>query len=111
MPFLADDDVVVHGNAERFRHVDDGLRHLDVRAARRWVSRRMIVHQAQRGGGQFERALDDFALIDRRVVDGADLLQFNGDALVALVEEQHAELLLVGEGHRRAAIAEHARPR
>jgi hypothetical protein len=35
--------VVVLGNAERFRHVDDGLRHLDIRAARCWVSRRMIV--------------------------------------------------------------------
>ena len=38
-------------------------------------------------------ALDHFARIDRRVIDGADLLQFVGDELVALVEEQHAELL------------------
>jgi hypothetical protein len=44
------------------------------------------------------------------MVDGADLLQFVGDQLVALVEEQHAELLLVGEGHGGAAIIEHARP-
>ena len=30
MSFLADDDVVVHGNAERLCHLDDLLRHLDV---------------------------------------------------------------------------------
>jgi hypothetical protein len=28
--FLADDDVVVHGNAERLGDLDDGLGHLDV---------------------------------------------------------------------------------
>ena len=43
MAFLADDDVVVHGNAERFRHIDDGLRHLDVGARRRRIARRMVV--------------------------------------------------------------------
>ena len=53
----------------------------------------MVVYQDQRGRRQFQRALDHFARIDRRVVDGADLLQFVGDELVALVEEQHAELL------------------
>src|ERR1019366_2966073 len=70
----------------------------------------MVVHQDQRGGGEFERALDHFARIDRRVIDGADLLQFVGDQLIALLEEQHAKLLLVGEGHGGAAIVEHARP-
>jgi hypothetical protein len=71
---------------------------------------RMVVHQDQRGGGQLERALDHLARIDRGMVDGADLLQFVGDELVELVERQHAELLLVGEGHGGAAIVEHARP-
>src|SRR5690554_5985723 len=32
MPVLADDDVVMHGNAERLCHLNDRLRHLDVRA-------------------------------------------------------------------------------
>jgi hypothetical protein len=32
MTVLADDDVVVHGDAERLRHVDDRLRHWDVGA-------------------------------------------------------------------------------
>ena len=74
--------------------IDDRLRHLDVGVRRRRIAGRMIVHQDQRGSRQFERALDHFARIDRRVIDGADLLQFVGDELVALVEKQHAELLL-----------------
>ena len=44
MAFLADDDVVVHGNAERACHRDDLLRHLDVGARRRRVAGRMIMH-------------------------------------------------------------------
>jgi hypothetical protein len=32
MPFLADDDVVVHGDAERIRDRGDLFGHLDVRA-------------------------------------------------------------------------------
>jgi AraC-like DNA-binding protein len=34
MPISADDDVVVHGDAERLRHVDDRLRDFDVGARR-----------------------------------------------------------------------------
>jgi hypothetical protein len=45
MPVLADDDVVVHGDAERSGHVDDGLGHLDVRARGRRIAGRMIVQQ------------------------------------------------------------------
>ena len=33
MAFLADDDVVVHRDAERLGDIDDRLRHLDVGAA------------------------------------------------------------------------------
>ncbi len=45
MPFLADDDVVVHGNAERFRHLDDRLRHLDVGARGGGIAGRVVVHK------------------------------------------------------------------
>jgi hypothetical protein len=44
------------------------------------------------GGGELERALDDFARIDRGVVDGSDLLALVGDEMVALVEKEDAEL-------------------
>ena len=59
----------------------------------------MVVHEDDRGRGQFERALDHFARIDRRVIDRALLLHLVGDELVALVEKQDAELLLLGERH------------
>lgn len=48
----------------------------------------MIVHQDDRGGRQFERALDHFPGIDGRVVDSACLLHLIGDQCVLLVEEQ-----------------------
>ena len=45
MPALADDDVVVHGDAERAGDVDDRLGRLDVRLRRRWIAGGMIVQQ------------------------------------------------------------------
>jgi len=54
---FADDDMVVHGNAERLRDLDDRLRHLDVGARRRRISARMVVHQDQCGCAQLQRAL------------------------------------------------------
>ena len=72
MPILADDQMVVHRDAERFRDLDDRLRHLDVGARGRGVAGGMVVHQDDRGGGELERALDHFAGINRRVIDGAD---------------------------------------
>jgi hypothetical protein len=43
-----DDDVVVHGDAERGGDVDDRFRHLDVRTRRRRIAARMVVHQDDR---------------------------------------------------------------
>ena len=40
---LADDEVVVHRDAERARDLDDRLRHLDVGARRRRVATRVVV--------------------------------------------------------------------
>ena len=51
MAFLADDDVVVHRNAERLCDLDDRLRHLDVGARRRRVAGWVIVRQDDRGRG------------------------------------------------------------
>jgi hypothetical protein len=71
----------------------------------------MVVHQNDGGGGELERALDHLARIDRGVIDGAGLMLLVGDEVVALVEEQNAEVLLALEGHGGAAIVEHVRPR
>ncbi len=48
MPVLADDDVVVHGNAERAGDLDDRLRHLDVGAGRRGIAGGMVVQDPTR---------------------------------------------------------------
>jgi hypothetical protein len=44
MPLLAHDNMVVHRNPERLRHLDDLLGHLDVRAGRRGVAGGVVVH-------------------------------------------------------------------
>src|SRR3954464_1207173 len=87
VPVLADDNVVVHDDAERGGDVDDGAGHLDVGLRRRGVAGGVVVHQDDGGGGQFQRAFYHFAGIDRGVVHGAGLLQLVRDQLVALVEE------------------------
>lgn len=110
MPVPADDDVVVHRDPQRFCHIDHRAGHLDVGLRRRWIAGGVIVHHDDRGGGELQRALDDFARIDRRVIDGADLLHLIRNQLVALVEKQDAKLLLVGEGHRGAAIVDYGGP-
>ena len=43
MPVLADDDVIVHGDAERTGNVDNRLRYLDVRLRQRGIARKVIV--------------------------------------------------------------------
>ena len=49
MSVLADDDVVVHGDAERACDVDDRLGHLNVGIRRGWIAGGVVVHQDQRG--------------------------------------------------------------
>ncbi len=46
MPVLADDDVVVHGNAERGGDLDDRLGHVDIGLRGRRIAGGVIVHQA-----------------------------------------------------------------
>ena len=45
MAVLADDEMVVHGNPERARDLDDRLGHLDVGARGRGIAGRMIVDE------------------------------------------------------------------
>jgi hypothetical protein len=44
MPILADDDVIVHGNAEWRRDIDDGFGHPDVGLRGRRIAGGVIVH-------------------------------------------------------------------
>ena len=88
MPVLADDDVIVNGDAERRSDIDDRARHLDIRLRGRRIAGGVIVHQQDRGGRQFQRPFYHFARIHRGVVDGAHLLHLVGDQLIALVENR-----------------------
>jgi hypothetical protein len=45
MAVLADDDVIVHGDAERTGDVDDRLGHLDIRLRRRRIAGGMVVQE------------------------------------------------------------------
>src|SRR6266704_2842793 len=45
VPLLADDDVVVHGDTERARDLDDRLRHRNVGARGRRVAGGMVVQE------------------------------------------------------------------
>jgi hypothetical protein len=45
MPALADDDVVVHGNAERGGDLDDRFRHLNVRLRGRRIAGGVVVQE------------------------------------------------------------------
>ena len=107
---LADNDVVVHGYAEILRRGNDLLRHLDVSARGRRIAGWMVVNKDQCSRRQLQRALSHLAHVDGRMIDGASLLHLVSDQLVALVEKQDAELLLLGESHRRAAIVDHRLP-
>ena len=46
MPAAADDDMVVHGNPERCRRLDDVAGDRDVGLRRGRVARRVVVHDA-----------------------------------------------------------------
>src|SRR5262245_17987562 len=74
----SDDDVVVDGDAQRPGGIDDLLGHVDIGARRGGIARGVVVHQDDGAGRQLERALDDLAHVDRRVIDRALLLHLVG---------------------------------
>ena len=90
----ADDQMIVNHDAERLAEADDLHGHRDVGGGRARVAGRMVVHQDQRCGPEFERAAHDLARIDRRVIDRANALHLVGDELVLLIEEEDAEFPL-----------------
>jgi hypothetical protein len=57
MPVLADDDVVVDGNAERGGDIDDRFRHLNIGPRGRRIAGGMVVHQDYRAtsNGHYQR--------------------------------------------------------
>ena len=71
---------------------------------------RMIVSKYDCARPQLESTLDDFSRVDRRMVDGAALVQFIGYQVVAFVQEQHPELLAWLERHDGPQVIEDCWP-
>ena len=102
--------MIVQSDLERLGGRRDLARHVDIGARGRGIAARMIVHQDDGRGAELQRALDDLARIDRRVIDRALALHFVGDQDVLAVEEQDAEFLVGAARHRGGAIIEQRRP-
>src|SRR6056297_1068579 len=88
----ADDDVIVQRQPEGLGRGADPTRHVDVGGGWRGVSGRVIVHQDEGAGVQFQSPLDDFARIDGDVIDRALRLRLVGDEYVLAVQVENAEL-------------------
>ena len=110
MALAAHDDVVVNCQPQPLSGVNDPPGHLDVGEGRVRIARWMVVDQHDGRSAQLERALDDLAGVDGRMVYGAFLLNLVGNQLVLLVEEEDAELFVVAEGHGGAHIVEDGVP-
>ena len=111
MTILADDDVIMNGDPQRFGGISTIIFVISI-SAREGVGSpgRVIMNENKGGGRQFQSALDHFARIDRRVIDGPCLLHFVGDQRIALVEEENAELLAGLVRHGGMAVLDHRRP-
>src|SRR5262249_16564826 len=73
---------------------------------RKTVSR-MIVSHDDSGRLKLQRWVGDLARIDRRGIDGAGLMDFVGDQVIALVDEKDTELLDASERHGAPQVTEH----
>ena len=105
-----DNEMVVNLDAERAGGVDDLPGYVNIGLAGVDVAAGMVVHQDQARRADFQRALDHFTRIDRRVIDGAFLLALVGEELQFLVEEQDVEFLMLLIADMDAAIIEQLRP-
>ena len=96
MALPGDDDVVMHGNSDCRHRIHDLPRHRHIRTRGRGVAGRVVVDQHDRRGAVRQRAGDDFARVDRCMVDCAYPGTFAGDELVLLVEEKYVKLFAFG---------------
>ena len=101
---MADDDVIVHRDAEQLAHLGDFLGHLDIGRRRHRIAGGISVDQDQCRAADVERPPDHLARIERSVVDSSRLLQFVGDELVLTVEKENAKLFGLAEGQAGFAV-------
>ena len=87
----ADDQVIVHRNAQTLAGIDDRARDLDVGAAGGGVARRVVVHQDDRRGAQVDRTADHFADMDLRLINRSLAHHLVADQHVAAVKTPHSD--------------------
>ena len=100
-PARADDDVVVQGQPKHATSLLNVLRHSYVRLRWFWVAGRMIVDQDQGRSIEIQAAPDDFARIDRHMIDGAHAKAFVGNEPVLAVQVQDVKPLDFTEHRQR----------
>ena len=110
MAVAADDHVVVHHHAERGCGFFDVLGYGDVGFGRGRVARGVVVHQDQGGRLELERPFDDFAGINRRMIDRPALLPLVPDQDVLTVEKQDMEFLDFAVRYVRGAVIDQLVP-
>ena len=86
MAIAADDEVVVHGDAQWLRDLHDHPRHFNIGARGCRVSSGMIVHHDHRSGGELECPLDNLTRVDRGMVDGPGLVLLVGNQAIAFID-------------------------
>ena len=85
--------------------------HVDIGLGRGGVARRMIVHHDDGRGMQGQGPPHHLARVQRRVIDGALLLDFVADQHVLAVQKQQAKLFGAQRRHGGAAIVQQIQPR
>ena len=107
LPARADDDMVVQGQPKHTTSLLDLLRHSDVRLRRLGIARRMIVDEDQGRSIEVQGAPDDFARIDRHMIDSADAKAFVGNEPVLAVQVQDMKPLDIAT-HREGIMPKSA---
>ena len=79
-----DDNVIVHGNADCLAYLDNGFRHVDIGARWSRITGRVIVRQHQSRSVLLQSPLDQFARVNRRMVDCAAVQDFIGNEPIPL---------------------------
>ena len=97
--------MVVNADLEGAACLGDAFGRLDVAAARFGIAGGMIVHQDEAGGADLECAADDFARIDRGMVDRSVGYGLSEQAVLR-IEEEHPETLERRMRHVRAQIVD-----
>lgn len=83
----ANDDVIMDCNAQWRARIDDFAGHVDISTRWRRVTGWVIVHENDGRRGQLQRAFDNLAGIDRRMIHRTSLLNLVGNQHIFLVQK------------------------